>query len=251
MTADRGISPASLGARVTTAVERRLTSARLALRARSFRQSLEIRQGPSLVTIGSSYGFWVVPDTLGPSSVCYLAGVGEDITFDLGLIARFGCTVHAFDPVPAAREFASVAASHEPRFVFHPVGLWFEDARLSFHAPAVEGHVSHSATDLHGTGVAFEADVRSVTSLMQELGHDRVDLLKLSVEGAEHEIIRGTLDTGIEAPVVCVEYAQPAAPGAAESSHDRLKRAGYEVVAARIRPRSWKLTYMHGSALGR
>jgi FkbM family methyltransferase len=243
-------SPSGLAARVTSALDRRVTSGRLALRARTFRRSLDVRSGPKLVSIGSNYGFWVVPDTLGPSSVCYLAGVGEDITFDLGLIARFGCTVHAFDPVPASGEYVSVAASHEPRFVFHPIGLWFEDAHLSFHAPAVEGHVSHSATDLHGTGVAFEADVRSVRSLMEELGHDRVDLLKLSVEGSEYEIVRGTLDAGVEAPVICIEYAQPAPAGAAESTHDRLQSAGYGVVAARIRPRSWKLTYMHGSALG-
>ncbi len=201
------------------------------------------------MTLGSNYGFWVVPDTFTTSSACYLAGVGEDITFDLGLIGRFGCTVHAFDPVPASREYASAAAAHEPRFVFHPVGLWSEDAHLGFHAPAVEGHVSHSATDLHGTGVAFKADVRSVKSLMLELGHEELDLLKLSVEGAEYEIVRGTLDAGIDASVICIEYAQPAPAGAAEGTHDLLERAGYHVVAARIRPRSWKLTYMHASAL--
>lgn len=240
----------SFANRATAAGRRRVTSGRLALRARTFRGALQVRPGPSLVTIGSNYGFWVVPDTLTPDSVCYLAGVGEDITFDLGLIARFGCTVHAFDPVPASGRYASVAAPHEPRFVFHPVGLWSEDAHLDFHAPAVEGHVSHSATDLHGTTVAFEADVRSVSSLMQELGHERVDLLKLSVEGAEHEIVGGTLAAGIRATVICIEYAQPAPPGEAEATHGLLERSGYSVVAARIRPRSWKLTYMLGSAPG-
>jgi FkbM family methyltransferase len=201
------------------------------------------------VKLGSDYGFWIVPDTLTPSSACYLAGVGTDITFDLGLIARFGCTVHAFDPVPESQEYVKLAAAHEPRFVFRPIGLWSEDAHLSFHAPAVEGHVSHSATDMHGTGVAFEADVRSVRSLMEELGHERLDLLKLSVEGAEYEILRGALDAGVQAAVIPIEYAQPAPEGAAESMHERLLGAGYHVVAARIRPRSWKLTYMHASAL--
>ena len=251
MMGGRGRSVSSVGARLRTTVDTRLTSVRLALQARSFRRSLDVGSEPTLVSIGSDYGFWVVPDTFGPSSVCYLAGVGEDITFDLGLIARFGSTVHAFDPVPASSEYVSLAASHEPRFVFHPVGLWFEDAHLSFHAPAVEGHVSHSATDLHGTGVAFEADVRSVGSLMQELAHDHVDLLKLSVEGAEHEIIRGALDAGIEPSVVCVEYAQPAPRGAAEGTHGRMTRSGYRVVAASIRPRTWRMTYMHDEALDR
>ena len=239
-----------MAGRIATELERRVTSVKLAMVARSFRQSLRIQPEPSVVMLGSpTYGFWVVPDTFDPSSICYLAGVGEDITFDLAFIARFGSTVHAFDPVPAAQEYVRVAARHEPRFVFHPVGLWSEDAHVAFHAPAIEGHVSHSATDLHGTNVAFEADVRSVRSLMQELGHERVDLLKLSVEGAEHEIIRGTLEAGIKVPVVCLEYAQPAPPGTAESSHALMLGAGYEVVAARIRPRSWKLTYMQGASV--
>jgi FkbM family methyltransferase len=240
--------PRGFGNRITTAVARRATSARLALRARSFREGLEREPVPNLVRIGSDYGFWVVPDSFTPDSVCYLAGVGEDISFDLGLIARFGCTVHAFDPVPAAQAYASVAAAHEPRFVFHPVGLWSEDAQLGFHAPAIEGHVSHSATDLHGTSVAFEADVRSVRSLVQELG--RPDLVKLSVEGAEHEIVRGMLDASIDAPIICVEYAQPAPRRSAEDTHDRLVQAGYAVAAAWVRPRTWRLTYLLSAPAG-
>jgi hypothetical protein len=41
-----------------------------------------------LERLGSDYGGWYVPiDRLAPHSICYLAGVGEDITFDLALIA--------------------------------------------------------------------------------------------------------------------------------------------------------------------
>jgi FkbM family methyltransferase len=237
-----------LAGRVSESVRRSATSARLVVRARAFRNSLAVASRPDLLKIGSDYGFWVVPDTFAPTSTCYLAGVGQDISFDLGFIARFGCTVHSFDPVPASADYVRAAAAHEPRLVFRQIGLWSEDTHVEFHAPAVAGHVSHSATDLHGTGVAFEADVRSVKSLMEELGHERLDLLKLSVEGAEYEIVSGTLEDGIEPAVVCIEYAQPAPEGAAESTHERLQGAGYHVAAARIRPRSWKLTYMRDGA---
>jgi FkbM family methyltransferase len=229
-----------------TRIEQKLTGLRLLRRSRSFLRRAEIRPRDDLVQLGSiGYGFWVVPERLlSQDSACYLIGVGEDITFDLALIARFGCTVHAFDPTPASARYVTEAARHEPRFVFHPFGVWSNDTSLTFHGPAGEGWVSHSATNLHGTPVAFEAEVRSVASLMRELGHERLDLLKVSAEGAEYEILGGVLDDGVDARVVCVEFAQPAPANLAEQTHDRVVAAGYELVAARVRPWTWKVTYV-------
>jgi FkbM family methyltransferase len=229
-----------------TAARRQVTSLKLLKRSRSFRSQMRVVPRTDLVRIGSpGYGFWVVPaDLLGPDSVCYLAGVGEDITFDLGLIARFGCSVHAFDPVPRSGEFAKVAAAHEPRFTFHPCGLWSHDTTLAFHKPIVDGYISHSATNLHDTEPAFEAKVRSVGSLMRELGHERVDLLKISAEGSEYEILRGVLDEGVRPGVICVEFAQPAPAGEAEKACDRLAQSGYDLVDASVSPWNWKLTFV-------
>jgi FkbM family methyltransferase len=229
-----------------TAARKQVTSLKLLHRSRTFRANMRVVPRDDLVRIGSpGYGFWVVPaNLLGVDSVCYLAGVGEDITFDLGLIARFGCSVHAFDPVPRSAEFAAVAAAHEPRFTFHPCGLWSHDTTLSFHQPIEEGFISHSATNLHGTAPAFEAKVRSVGSLMKELGHDHVDLLKISAEGSEYEILRGVLDEGVRPTAICVEFAQPAPPGQAEAASERLDRDGYDLVSATVSPWNWKLTYV-------
>src|SRR3546814_13240808 len=78
-----------------------------------------------------------------------------------------------------------------------PVGLWSEDATLRFYAPRDPTHVSHSIVNLQETESYFEARCRSIASLMAELGHDRLDLLKVDVEGAEHEVIRSMLASGI------------------------------------------------------
>src|SRR4249919_3185307 len=158
-------------------VRKRLDSIRLFKRRRDFLDRATIQPRDDLVHLGTSYGGWTVATgLLNPTSICYLAGIGEDITFDLHLIARFGCSVHAFDPVPRAQEYAATAAAHEPRFHLHRYGLWSRDARLPFYAPESEGHISHSATNLKATDVAFEASVRSVQSVARELHHDRIDL---------------------------------------------------------------------------
>ena len=108
-----------------------------------------------LAWIGSSYGGWPVPTGgFSPDSVCYLAGLGTDGSFDLGLIERFrAARCIALDPVPEAAEYANTLCEGQPRFVFHQAGLWLVDGALRFYriAPRSPRFVSRSATNMHGT----------------------------------------------------------------------------------------------------
>ncbi len=151
-----------------------------------------------LVIVGDlSYGGYRVPiGMLNADSVIYAVGVGENIRFDLDLIARLGCTIQAMDPVPRAAQYARAATAGEPRFVFHQLALWSRDETLTFHAPARDGYISHSAVNLSDTGVAFQAEGRALRSLMRSWGHDHIDLLKVSAEGAEFEILETLLRDG-------------------------------------------------------
>jgi FkbM family methyltransferase len=138
--------------------------------------------------LGSEYGGVHAPvQLLSDKSIVYSAGVGEDVTFDLALIDAVGCEVWAFDPTPRSIEFAR--SIREPRFHFLPFGVWSEDAVQRFHAPADPIHVSHSIANLQQSKEYFDAECRSVPSLMAELGHEKLDLLKLNVEGAEYEVL--------------------------------------------------------------
>lgn len=198
--------------------------------------------------LGSPYGGYPVPSSLlGDRSLCYLAGTGEDISFDLALIERFGCEVYAFDPVPRAATYVERAANHEPRHHFTPVGLWSSDTTLTFHAPPQEGFVSHSATNIQGTEVAFQAAVRSVSSLMKELGHEHLDLLKISAEGAEFEILDHVLSERLNVHVLCIEFAQPASLKRVLDYGRRLQGAGYRLVGTG-QWRQWKLTFARPGA---
>lgn len=166
-----------------------------------------IQPRPGLVKIGSRYGGWVVPaDLLDQSSICYCAGVGEDISFDLGLIERFGCTVFAFDPTPRAIAHVAKTAADNPLYRFFPVGLWDMEEILRFYAPRDPSHVSHSVLNLQKTGDFFEAPCKPLRQLLEENGHERIDLLKLDVEGAEYRIVRSIVDHGITVRVLCIEY---------------------------------------------
>ena len=181
---------------------------------------------------------------LDPGSVVYSVGVGDNISFDLELIARVGCTVHGIDPVPRAAEYARAAAAHEPRFVLHRLAVWSRDETLTFHAPRKAGYVSHSAVNLYDTAEAFQAEGRSLRSLMQESGHDRIDLLKISAEGAEFEILDTLLRDGPIVPILCAEFTLPPL-SRARAMLDQLAAAGYVLVNEGIERGTWTFTWLH------
>lgn len=106
----------------------------------------------SFQKLGTKYGGWIIPVSLiNKDSVCYLAGAGEDISFDLALANRFQCTIHIFDPTPRSRlHFEKVvegsvvkpATDDNYRYEldkqvlfsvhFHEIGIWTRNETLRF-----------------------------------------------------------------------------------------------------------------------
>ena len=181
---------------------------------------------------GTEYGGAVVcPDALTRESVVYSAGVGEDITFDLALVERFGVTVHAFDPTP--RSIAWVNAQDLPReFRMHGYGFAAYDGVAHFTPPRNPKNVSHTILEAPDRKQPpIEAPMRRLATAMRELGHGHIDLLKLDIEGAEFEVIEDLLRSGIPVHQLVVEFHHRFLPGLGfrrtEAAVRRLNQAGY------------------------
>jgi hypothetical protein len=125
------------------------------------------------------------------------------------------------------------------------VGLWSEEATLRFYAPRDPSHVSHSVVNLQGTDEYFEGLCRSLPSLMTELGHGSIDLLKIDIEGAEHRVIRSMLASGIRPTVLCTEIDRPVTPLRFWTTIRRVLSAGYTLVAVD----GWNFTFVRSDAL--
>lgn len=174
---------------------------------------IRIRPAASLIQVGSSYGGWIVPASLlTQQSICYCAGVGEDITFDLGLIEQFGCTVYAYDPTPRAADHVRKVAADNSRFHFYDIGLWDKEDTLRFYAPADPEHVSHSVLNIQKTDQYFEAPCNRLSALMKANSHQKIDLLKLDIEGAEYKTIDSIIEDRLDISVICVEYDEAHSP---------------------------------------
>lgn len=143
---------------------------------------------------------------LGADSICYCAGAGEDISFDVGLIRRFGCQLFSYDPTPRAIEYVRKTASDIPQYHFFPIGLWHKAEILKFYAPADAQHVSHSIVNLQKTERFFEAPCERLSVLMQQNRHPRADLLKLDIEGAEYKVLESVIEDRLDIGIICVEF---------------------------------------------
>ncbi len=214
--------------------------------------------------VGTGYGGWFVPtNLLSRQSLCYGVGAGEDISFEVELINKYGCEVHCFDPTLRAERHVeqlrrntingiptsindavdvcyTLAPGCLTRLHFHALGLWSQDRTMRFYAPANPDHVSHSIVNLQHTTEYFEADCRTLQTVMQTLGHSDLSLLKLDVEGAEYEILASLVDGHVRPVVLCVEFDEGYNP-----LDDGYLRRILNMVA-RVKAGGYQLTYVDG-----
>jgi FkbM family methyltransferase len=187
----------------------------------------------------------LLPDGwVGRDSRCYSAGVGEDIRFEKYLTEHLGANVWAFDPTPRSIKFMENAPYDRGKLRFVPVGLWNEDTTLRFYAPSNPAHVSHSVMGQLGGAGYFEAPCWSIVSAMRSLGHDRVDLLKMNIEGAEHVVLDAMLQARILPQVIVLTWEGDNALLKAHRWTKRLHSEGYRFVG-RL---AWFFTYVRDKA---
>jgi FkbM family methyltransferase len=160
-----------------------------------------------LERLGSVYGgYYLDPGYIDQNSIVYSLGVGEDISFDLAIIERFGVHVHAFDPTPRVKTWLASRDLPE-QFHFHDVGIADFDGEVDFHLPPRKDFVSHSivpAREFSAETIRFP--VIRLRTAMQRLGHDRVDLLKVDIEGAEYGVIEDLLLENIPVEQILIEF---------------------------------------------
>lgn len=156
---------------------------------------------------GSDYGGWVIlPEYIQPSSVIYSFGVGEDVSFDVELIDRFGVNVFAFDPTPRSLEWVAEQGLHD-KFKMHPYGIAAFNGEASFNPPENPKHVSHTILDRPSTSAkAIKVNMRRLSTIMKDLGHTGLDVLKMDIEGAEYDVIDDILASQIPVTQLLIEF---------------------------------------------
>lgn len=171
---------------------------------------------------------------LNEDSVVYSFGVGEDISFGLGLIERFHLTVHAFDPTPRSISWAR-SQQVPSQLLVHEYGIAGFDGHLKLYPPADPAHVSHSYVQAPGqNGEAIEVEVKRLTTILTDLDSDELHVLKLDIEGAEYEVIDDICANDTRPDQILIEFHHRFPGIGVEKTRkaiQQLRDLGYKLIA--------------------
>lgn len=179
----------------------------------------------AFVRFGEGHAAWWVLADIAPNSVAYCGGVGLDATFDFEIAEKMNMEVHSFDPTPGSIAF--MERENRGRVHFHPWGLLDHDTTVRFHAPLNSTHANWFVDNLHDTDEFFEAECWTIGTIMHKLRHDKIDLLKIDIEGSWGRVLRRMLADEIYPRVLCVEFDSPAPLLRVRKTVRALQDAGY------------------------
>lgn len=143
---------------------------------------------------GTSYGgFAVLKDSLDADASVLSFGIGEDASFDLSLIEKYGCRVHAFDPTPKSVAWVKERV-RDSRFLFHECAVSGTDGEIRLFLPKRTDFVSASIQrGTHTSEEYVDVPSRRLCTIVREMGLQRLDVVKMDIEGAEYGVLRDYL----------------------------------------------------------
>lgn len=144
-------------------------------------------------------------------------GIAIDVGANVGhhtlAFSRIFGAVHAFEPNPGplVRLRQSLADNQISNVTVYPLGLWDRDAELPFNTPPASntgmGSFKDDVDSLGATGPQT-LPVRAGDPLLQAAGIERIDCLKIDVQGAEHEVLVGLKQTLARSrPLIWIEIS--------------------------------------------
>jgi FkbM family methyltransferase len=186
---------------------------------------------------GNNYGgFYACSEFVKPSSVVYSFGIGEDISFDEAIIQATGCSVFGFDPTPKSIEWVKTNKGHIDRFKFYPFGIAIKSGLVDFFLPIKDDHVSGSfvAQNNVSESKVIKVQMKSIDDIARELGHTKIDVLKMDIEGAEYDLLDSILQSPLRIDQILIEFHDRFFPDGTDRTRralERLRKEGYQLCA--------------------
>lgn len=192
-----------------------------------------------LEIFGTTYGGFYYPKNLyllDENSVIYCFGAGEDITHDVILSHKLNSKVHIFDPTPRAIQHVELVKNvlsgekeaidnnkyggGDPNYwniiknnpaksdniIMHNYGLFTKNQFVKFYMPSNKQHVSCSIDKVGRSNDYLTVEVKTLETIMKELGHNKIDLLKIDIENIECDVIEQMLEVGIYPRYLSVDF---------------------------------------------
>ena len=184
----------------------------------------------------NKYGvFFVNDESLTKNSNVYSFGIGEDISFDNAIINKHSCRVYGFDPAPKSITWIK-NQQISSNFVFFEFGIGSKNEFVEFYLPKNPNHVSGSIVTQNNVNktTKISVELKNLETIMEELGHQCIDVLKMDIEGAEYEVIDNVLKSNCKIKQVLIEFHHRFIDNGAIKTRGAIKKMsdhGYKVFA--------------------
>ena len=125
----------------------------------------------------------------------------DSIVFDVGgyrgdfaeeVHRRHGCTVYIFEPVAEFHRRCVERFVGNPKIICLNHGLSSDDG--FFDIGLAENASSYSSA--HATGEIQRVELRSIVNCIRELNVERIDLMKINIEGGEFDVLPALVTSG-------------------------------------------------------
>jgi len=164
------------------------------------------RSDGEVAIIGTGSPWAIKADLLAAGAVVISGGVGKDVSFERELVEKYGCTVFLFDPSPTGLATMSSAHNQHERMKYFSLGLAADVGTLAFSLPQNpdEGSFTLQRAAVK-TGVT-EFQCTTLSGFAKAEGLQRIDILKLDIEGFEYAVLKNVLASGPPSTQICVEF---------------------------------------------
>ena len=125
----------------------------------------------------------------------------ESVVLDLGgyhgdfaaaIFEKYGCHIYIFEPVQRFHQSCATRFQANARIICLNYGLSSDDKFLNIGLAENASSFELPLTQ----GVVEMVKVRSVVSCIRELGIERIDLMKINIEGGEFEVLPAMIASG-------------------------------------------------------
>jgi FkbM family methyltransferase len=157
--------------------------------------------------IKTYFNYYLDSSLIDKNSIIYSFGLATNIKFEEKLASYFDVNVYCFDPTPVAVNYMKHVKNL--KLIYEPYGIWVEDKKVKFYYLDSEHPESFSGSITNYSGNANNSvnlQCYKLKSLMSMNNHNKIDVLKMDIEGAAIEVLNNILNDNIFPKQIAVEF---------------------------------------------
>lgn len=192
-----------------------------------------------LIRFGTEYGGYYLPQDaiLNSNSIIYSIGIGEDLSFDVELSAKYGSKIYMYDPTPRSIKHVEdiklflnnklniennkrygggdinylnnirKSGCKDSHLIFDNIAISDKNGYIDFYFPTNDNWVSCSIEKYgRDENNKISVQTKTIATLMQENNHKHIDVLKLDIENSEYAVLMDMFDDNIYPTYICIDF---------------------------------------------